>query len=74
MGVWQTKEEFEEMLELIEKEMPFFVEGKKLYQDMLNYIDYILSINVNYLKRQESISGICANTNIHVLGLDARRR
>lgn len=35
MGVWQTREEIEEMLELIEKEMPFFEEGKKIYQDML---------------------------------------
>lgn len=35
MGYWMTKEEIEEMLEMIEKEMPFFEEGKKIYQDML---------------------------------------
>lgn len=35
MAVWLSKEELEEMLEMVEKEMPYYEEGKQLYRKML---------------------------------------
>lgn len=35
MAVWPSKEELEEMLEMVEKEMPYFEEAKQMYREML---------------------------------------
>lgn len=58
MGIWQTEEELEEMPELIEKEMPFFEEGKKIYQDMLRDLPAYEAIKKKQLKL---FSKLCPN-------------